>query len=100
MTDSSPLLIPILTDFETPFFLPHIFLGTASGQFLHPAASRLLLSGFRPYSIGFPPIKQPLSLGQAVEKESERGKKKQILRYAPFEAPFGFTQGRQLKVES
>jgi hypothetical protein len=43
------------------FLLP-IFLGTASGQFLRPAASRLLLSRFRPYTIGFPPIKQPLAL--------------------------------------
>src|SRR5216683_6666432 len=29
---------------------------------LRPAASRLLLSRFRPYTIGFPPIKQPLAL--------------------------------------
>src|SRR5713101_5252965 len=29
---------------------------------LRPAASRLMLSRFRPYTIGFPPIKQPLTL--------------------------------------
>src|SRR6266478_8358675 len=47
-------------------FLPHIFLGTASGQFLRPAASRLLLSRFLPYPIGFHPIKQPLALEAAA----------------------------------
>src|SRR5260370_10527122 len=44
------------------FFLPLIFSGTASGYFLRPAASRLLLSRFRPKNVGFPPIKQPLAL--------------------------------------
>ena len=34
----------------TSAFLPLIFLGTASGQFLRPAASRLLLSQFLPNS--------------------------------------------------
>src|SRR5260221_12655605 len=33
-------------------FLPSIFLGTASGQFLRPAASRLLLSRFLPNGTG------------------------------------------------
>ena len=41
---------------STNLFLPRIFLGTASGQFLRPAASRLLLSRLRPYTIGFPPM--------------------------------------------
>jgi hypothetical protein len=33
---------------EWYLFLPHISLGTASGQFLRPVASRLLLSRFLP----------------------------------------------------
>jgi len=41
-------------------FLPLIFLLRA--KFLRPAASQLLLFRFPPYTIGFPPIKQPLAL--------------------------------------
>src|SRR5256885_1409702 len=53
--------------FSRPAFFCPIFLGTASGQFLRPAASRPLLSRFRPYTtIGFPPIKQPLALEAAA----------------------------------
>jgi hypothetical protein len=56
-------LCTIPSGFNKPFlFLPLIFLGTASGSFLRPAASRLLLSRFHPYTIGFPPIKQLLAL--------------------------------------
>jgi hypothetical protein len=55
--------MPTLTESgKSALFLSRIFLGTASGKFLRPAASRLLLSQFRPYPIGFPPIKQPLAL--------------------------------------
>ena len=36
------------TEFRQPPFFATLFLGTASGQFLRPAASRLLLSRFRP----------------------------------------------------
>ena len=39
------------------------FLGTASGEFPRPAASRLLLSRFLPKKTRVPPIKQPLALG-------------------------------------
>src|SRR2546422_8086090 len=45
-------------------FLPHIFLGTASGQFLRPAASRLLLSRFLPNATG-PSHKAPARLGSS-----------------------------------
>src|SRR5437667_9239743 len=45
-------------------FLPHIFLGTASGQFLRPAASRLLLSWFLPKGTG-PSHKAPARLGSS-----------------------------------
>ena len=43
------------------------FLGTASGQFLRPAASRVLLSRFLLNSTG-PPIKHPLALGAAASR--------------------------------
>jgi len=52
----------ILTAFgKLAFFLPRIFLGTASGQFLRPAASRLLLSRFLPKRTG-PSHKAPARL--------------------------------------
>jgi hypothetical protein len=47
-----------------PFSAAH-FLGRF-GLIPAPAASRLLLSRFRPYPIGFPPIKQPLALEAAA----------------------------------
>src|SRR6266481_8613635 len=40
-----------------------MFLGTASGQFLRPAASRLLLSRFRPYPIWVPSDKAAVRFG-------------------------------------
>jgi hypothetical protein len=45
------------SQFSRPTFFSRSFFWTASGQFLRPAAS-WLLSRFRPYTIGFPPIKQ------------------------------------------
>jgi hypothetical protein len=42
----------MLTDFDRCLFLPRTFLGTASGQFLRPAASWLLLSWFLPNDTG------------------------------------------------
>src|SRR5260370_20024064 len=45
-------------------FLSHIFLGTASGQSLRPAASRLLLSRLLPNSTG-PSHKAPARLGSS-----------------------------------
>jgi len=53
---------PILLSPVSGLFLPLIFLCTASGYFLRPAVSRLLISRYRPYTIGFPPIKQRLAL--------------------------------------
>src|SRR5579859_5188141 len=65
---------------RSAFFCP-IFLGTASGYFLRPAASRLLLSRLRPYTTGFPLIKQPLPLEAeafAVGCPRKMGQKKEI----------------------
>src|SRR5258707_15023472 len=60
-------------------FLPHIFLGTASGQFLRPAASRLLLSRFLPNGTG-PSHKAPARLGSTglslLSAPGKWGKKK------------------------
>src|ERR1700719_148786 len=64
--DSSADTAPTFPVQWASLFLPRIFLGTASGQFLRPAASRLLLSRFRPYTVGFPPGKQPLALEAAA----------------------------------
>jgi hypothetical protein len=58
----SLLLILIPTGFRKCLFLPRIFLGTASGQFLRPAASRLLLSWFLPNDT-CPSHKAPARLG-------------------------------------
>jgi len=49
------------SQFSRPPFSASHFLGHCFGL-IRPAASRLLLSRFRPYPIGFPPIKQPLAL--------------------------------------
>src|SRR5262249_47607825 len=53
-----------LTDFDRRLFLPRIFSGTASGQFLRPAASRLLLSRFLPNGTG-PSHKAPARFGSS-----------------------------------
>src|SRR6266436_7326494 len=59
----SLLLQPIRTEPGKPsFFLPLPFLGTASGQFLRPAASRVLLSRFLLNPAG-PSHKAPARLG-------------------------------------
>jgi hypothetical protein len=73
------LVIPTLADLRSlPFSAAHF-----PGRFRlipAPAASRLLLSRFRPYTIGFPPIKQPLALeaealafGCPKKMEQEKG---------------------------
>src|SRR5260370_35480584 len=49
---------------QATLFLPLIFLGTASGQFLRPAASRLLLSRFLPKGTGSS-HKAPARLGSS-----------------------------------
>jgi len=63
-----------------PFlFLPLVSLGTASGEFLRPAASRLLLSRCLPYLLGSLPEcsrslwEQPPSLLGAPENGAEKG---------------------------
>jgi hypothetical protein len=59
----------LLRFFPSPvqgLFLPLFFLGTASGEFLRPAASRLLLSRFLPRITRVPPGMQPLALGAAA----------------------------------
>src|SRR5207249_1746632 len=62
-------------------FLPLIFLGTASGQFLRPAASRLLLSRFLPNGTG-PSHKASACLGSSglslLGAPGKWGKKKEI----------------------
>ena len=50
------------SQFSRPPFSATHFLGHCFGLIPASAASRLLLSRFRPYPIGFPPIKQPLAL--------------------------------------
>src|SRR6266567_8338178 len=54
----------ILLSSARSLFLPILFLGTASGQFLRPAASRLLLSRFLPNGTG-PSHKAPTRLGSS-----------------------------------
>jgi hypothetical protein len=63
---ASPLLRPILTEFggRGSFSATRISLGTASGQFLRPAASRVLLSRFLPNGTG-PSHKAPARLGSS-----------------------------------
>src|SRR6266850_3538554 len=67
-------------------FLPRIFLGTASGQFLRPAASRLLLSRFLPNGTG-PSHKAPSRLGSSGLSLSNAprkwGKKKEKIHVLP-----------------
>jgi hypothetical protein len=76
ISDVSPLcfgdvhraLVPILAESSRLTFFHRSFSwATASGQFLRPAASRLLLSGFLPNSVG-PSIKQPFALGAAASR--------------------------------
>ena len=58
-------LFHMLTVVESgkPAFFCHSFSrALLRANFLRPAGSRLLLSRFRPPTIGFPPIKQPLAL--------------------------------------
>src|SRR5437763_15457172 len=54
----------LLLSSASSLFLPLLFLGTASGQFLRPAASRLLLSRFLPNGTG-PSHKAPGRLGSS-----------------------------------
>src|SRR5260370_11118943 len=68
------------------FFSAALFLGTASGQFLRPAASRLLLSRLLPNTTG-PSHKAParfgssgLSLLGAPEKWGRKRRFKNVLR--------------------
>src|SRR5438270_7170454 len=67
-------------------FLPHIFLGTASGQFLRPAASRLLLSRFLPNGTG-PSHKAPARLGSSglslLGAPGKRGEKRRKIHVLP-----------------
>jgi hypothetical protein len=70
----------------SPLFLSLIFLGTASGQFLRPAASRLLLSRFLPNSVG-PSHKAAARLGSRglslLSAPGKWGKKKEKIYVLP-----------------
>src|SRR2546426_7362134 len=70
----------------SPLFLPHIFSGTASGQFLRPAASRLLLSRFLLNGTG-PSHKAAARLGSSglslLSAPGKWGKKKEKIHVLP-----------------
>src|SRR6266576_5469239 len=77
---------PDIGGFKRPsLFLPLIFLGTASGQFLRPAASRLLLS--------VPPHKAPARLGSSglsrLGAPRKWGKKKEKIHVLPMLSGIG-----------
>src|SRR5467141_3029945 len=73
-------IAPALVEFDRPPFSATHFLGTASGQFLRPAASRLLLSRFLPNGTG-PSHKAPARLGSSglslLAAPGKWGKKKE-----------------------
>src|SRR2546429_5466464 len=78
-TDCSPLFIPTVTDFHSCPFLPLIFLGTASGQFLRPAHSRLLLFRLLPRN-----LLKPLSFAKTDRKSTRLNSSHGYISYAVF----------------